>query len=133
MLGIAQIILATPVIPQTKSMPGGGERLAECHEIASCSITSSLLARKRAMHEPDQPHLVGPHISPEQSRTARGLLGWSQRTLAAKAHLPLSVVRNFESEKGTPHARALISIKNALGIGPPAGASARLRSRKGEL
>lgn len=36
-------------------------------------------------------------ITPEQCRAARGLLGWSQSTLAAKANVSKSTVAKFES------------------------------------
>lgn len=36
-------------------------------------------------------------MTPEQSRAARGLLGWSQSTLATQANVSKSTVAKFES------------------------------------
>lgn len=37
-------------------------------------------------------------ITPQQSRAARGLLGWTQTQLAQASLVGLSTVRNFEGE-----------------------------------
>lgn len=41
-------------------------------------------------------------MTPEQSRAARGWLGWSQGDLAERAHVGLSTVKDFEAGKRRP-------------------------------
>jgi predicted transcriptional regulator len=41
-------------------------------------------------------------LLPEQSRAARGWLGWSQEDLAKRANVSLSTVRQFEKGHRTP-------------------------------
>jgi DNA-binding transcriptional regulator YiaG len=55
-----------------------------------------------------------PAMSPEQSRAARGWLGWSQAELAAKASVSLSTVRDFEKARRVPIANNLTAMKAAL-------------------
>ncbi|WP_213742071.1 helix-turn-helix transcriptional regulator [Bradyrhizobium sp. dw_411] len=56
-------------------------------------------------------------MSPEQSRAARGWLGWSQQDLAKKASVGLSTVKDFESGNRTPIANNLSAIQKALESG----------------
>jgi ribosome-binding protein aMBF1 (putative translation factor) len=53
-------------------------------------------------------------MSPEQSRAARGWLGWSQADLAAKAHVSLSTVRDFEKGRHTPIANNIAAMRHAI-------------------
>jgi transcriptional regulator with XRE-family HTH domain len=48
------------------------------------------------------------------SRAGRALLGWSQATLAKKAGLSVSTVRNFEKGRSDPYGRNLHAIEGAL-------------------
>jgi transcriptional regulator with XRE-family HTH domain len=50
----------------------------------------------------------------EQCRAARALLKWKQEDLAEKTGLSLSTIRDFESERRTPHASNLIQIEQAF-------------------
>lgn len=56
-------------------------------------------------------------ISPEQSRAARGWLGWSQQELAERANISLSTVRDFELSKRTPIRNNLDAMQEALETG----------------
>ncbi len=53
-------------------------------------------------------------MAPEQVRAARGWLGWSQQDLAARAHVGLSTIKDFESGNRTPIANNLGAIQRAL-------------------
>jgi transcriptional regulator with XRE-family HTH domain len=53
-------------------------------------------------------------MSPEQSRAARGWLGWSQHDLAKRASVGLSTVKDFENGNRTPIANNLAAIQRAL-------------------
>jgi DNA-binding transcriptional regulator YiaG len=53
-------------------------------------------------------------MSPEQSRAARAWLDWSQDTLAAKASVSLSTVRDFEKGRRDPIANNLTAMRVAL-------------------
>jgi len=53
-------------------------------------------------------------MSPEQVRAARGWLGWSQQTLAERAHIGLSTLKDFENGNRTPIANNLAAIQQAL-------------------
>jgi DNA-binding transcriptional regulator YiaG len=53
-------------------------------------------------------------MSPEQSRAARGWLGWSQRELAAKANVALSTVRDFEKGRHEPRAAMLAAMRRVI-------------------
>lgn len=57
--------------------------------------------------------MVAP-MSPEQSRAARGWLGWSQSELARRAHVSLSTVRDFELGQRTPIANNITAIRRAI-------------------
>jgi transcriptional regulator with XRE-family HTH domain len=53
-------------------------------------------------------------MSPEQSRAARGWLGWSQTELAKRASVSLSTVRDFETGVRTPIANNLGALRRAI-------------------
>jgi transcriptional regulator with XRE-family HTH domain len=53
-------------------------------------------------------------MSPEQSRAARGWLGWSQTELAKRAGVSLSTVRDFENAHRVPIANNLAAIRRAI-------------------
>jgi transcriptional regulator with XRE-family HTH domain len=53
-------------------------------------------------------------MTPEQSRAARGWLGWSQAELAAKANVSISTVRDFEKGRHVPIAATLDAMRRAL-------------------
>ena len=61
-------------------------------------------------------------LTAEQSRAARGWLGWSQSELASRASVSLSAVRDFEKGRHVP-------IRNNLAAGG-SSRSAWLRARK---
>ena len=74
-------------------------------------------------------------MKPEQSRAARGWLGWTQAELAEKASVGLSTVKDYEAGKRTPIANNLDAMRRALEacgirftddavVGPLAGALA---------
>jgi transcriptional regulator with XRE-family HTH domain len=78
-------------------------------------------------------------LAPEQARAARAWLGWSQADLAAKAHVGLSTIKDFEGGNRTPIANNLAAIQGALegagvdfdfdGKGKPKGLHVNGRSR----
>jgi predicted transcriptional regulator len=53
-------------------------------------------------------------VSPEQSRAARGWLGWSQTELARRASVSLSTVRDFETGTRTPIANNIAAMRRAI-------------------
>jgi DNA-binding transcriptional regulator YiaG len=53
-------------------------------------------------------------MSPEQSRAARGWLGWSQAQLAARANVSLSTVRDFEKGRHVPIAATLAAMRRVI-------------------
>jgi transcriptional regulator with XRE-family HTH domain len=53
-------------------------------------------------------------VTPAQSRAARGLLGWSQQDLAAKAAVGIATVYQLESGKSAPRRATLTVIRQAL-------------------
>lgn len=53
-------------------------------------------------------------FDPRQCRAARGLIGWSQSDLAAKARVSLPTVSDFESGKRVPYPNNLAAIGRAL-------------------
>jgi ribosome-binding protein aMBF1 (putative translation factor) len=53
-------------------------------------------------------------MSPEQSRAARGWLGWSQTELAKRASISLSTVRDFENAHRVPIANNLAAMQRAI-------------------
>jgi transcriptional regulator with XRE-family HTH domain len=53
-------------------------------------------------------------ISPVLCRAARGLLGWSQQDLAARAQVARKTIADFELSQVTPHPRTLRDIAASL-------------------
>ena len=53
-------------------------------------------------------------MMPEQSRAARGWLGWSQTELAKRANISLSTVRDFEIGKRSPIANNIAAMRAAF-------------------
>jgi len=53
-------------------------------------------------------------MSPEQSRAARGWLGWSQGELARRASVSLSTVYEFEKGQRNPTVNNLGAIRRAI-------------------
>jgi transcriptional regulator with XRE-family HTH domain len=53
-------------------------------------------------------------MTPEQSRAARGWLGWSQGELARRANVSLSTVYEFEKRQRTPTANNLAAMRRAI-------------------
>jgi ribosome-binding protein aMBF1 (putative translation factor) len=55
-----------------------------------------------------------PVMSPEQSRAARGWLGWSQTELAMRASVSLSTIRDFETRARIPIANNIAAMRRAI-------------------
>jgi predicted transcriptional regulator len=53
-------------------------------------------------------------MTPEQSRAARGWLGWSQGELAKRAGVSLSTVHDFEAGRRTPIPNNVEAIRRAI-------------------
>jgi transcriptional regulator with XRE-family HTH domain len=53
-------------------------------------------------------------LTPAQSRTARGLLEWSQIELGARSDLSERAVRDFEKGRRLPSANSLVAIRYAF-------------------
>ena len=53
-------------------------------------------------------------MKPEQSRAARGWLGWTQAKLAEEARVGLSTIKDFEAGKRIPIANNLQAMRRAL-------------------
>jgi ribosome-binding protein aMBF1 (putative translation factor) len=53
-------------------------------------------------------------MTPEQSRAARGWLGWSQQDLAERAKVGLSTVRDFEAGRRQPIDNNLDAMRRVL-------------------
>jgi transcriptional regulator with XRE-family HTH domain len=53
-------------------------------------------------------------MTPEQSRAARGWLGWSQTELAKRANVSLSTVRDFETRQRTPISNNIAAMRRAI-------------------
>ena len=53
-------------------------------------------------------------MSPEQSRAARGWLGWSQTELAKRATVSLSTVKDFETRIRTPITVTLAAMRRVF-------------------
>lgn len=53
-------------------------------------------------------------MTPEQSRAARGWLGWSQRDLATRANVALNTVNEFEAGRRQPTPNNLSAIRRAI-------------------
>lgn len=60
-------------------------------------------------------------LTPEQSRAARGWLGWAQTDLAQRAHVSLRTVQAFEKGEKVPIQNNLAAIRAAIeaaGVSP---------------
>jgi len=53
-------------------------------------------------------------MTPEQSRAARGWLGWSQRDLASRANVALNTINEFEAGRRTPTPNNIAAIRRAI-------------------
>ena len=53
-------------------------------------------------------------MTPEQSRAARGWLGWSQKDLAARANVALGTVHEFEAGRRTPNPNNLAALRRVI-------------------
>jgi len=53
-------------------------------------------------------------MTPEQSRAARGWLGWSQVELAKRANLSVGTVRNFEQGLKVPVPNNIAAMRRAI-------------------
>ncbi|WP_449232613.1 helix-turn-helix domain-containing protein [Azospirillum doebereinerae] len=53
-------------------------------------------------------------MNPDQCRTLRNHLGWSQEALAEKAALSVSAVRRFELGKGSSRGYVMGSLQRAF-------------------
>lgn len=53
-------------------------------------------------------------MTPEQSRAARGWLGWSQGELAKRAGVSLSTVHDFEAGRRTPIANNVAAMRREI-------------------
>ena len=53
-------------------------------------------------------------MTSEQSRAARGWLGWSQRELAQRAGVALNTVHEFEIGRRTPTPNNLAALRHAV-------------------
>lgn len=71
-------------------------------------------------------------MKPEQSRAARGWLGWTQAQLAEAARVGLSTVKDFESGKRVPIANNLDAMQRALQDGGAADLLAAMKAMGGK-
>lgn len=55
-----------------------------------------------------------PMMTPAQCRAARGLLGWSQQDLAAKAGVARSTVAEFEQGRLMPRRANMTAMREAM-------------------
>lgn len=53
-------------------------------------------------------------MTPEQSRAARGWLGWSQKELAKRAGVALNTVYEFEKGRRTPAAYIIAALRGVI-------------------
>jgi DNA-binding transcriptional regulator YiaG len=53
-------------------------------------------------------------MSPEQSRAARGWLGWSQVELARRANVSVGTVRSFEAGQREPMANNIAAMRRVI-------------------
>jgi DNA-binding transcriptional regulator YiaG len=79
-------------------------------------------------------------MTPEQSRSARGWLGWSQLELARRANVSQRTVQTFESrQKPPPHPNSVAAMQAAIEaagvklVFDKAGVAAGLVSRDADL
>jgi transcriptional regulator with XRE-family HTH domain len=88
---------------------GAGVRLRKPHR-SSARVSHGIASEDRSARRFNEPNAIitdeqlllkkNLAITAEQLRAARGLLGWSQSELAARAGLSLPTVRRVESETG---------------------------------
>jgi len=77
-------------------------------------------------------------LTPQQCRAARGLLGWTQEELAARAGVSRSTVRGFENGQHELHRGSAAVIRGAFEVAGvvlidpdgEAGAGVRLRGER---
>jgi transcriptional regulator with XRE-family HTH domain len=55
-------------------------------------------------------------MSPEQSRAARGWLGWSQKNLAERAGVALNTVYEFEKGRRMPALYIITAMRAAIEV-----------------
>jgi transcriptional regulator with XRE-family HTH domain len=53
-------------------------------------------------------------ITPEQSRGARAMLGWTREQLAERSRVANATLADFEAGKRTPYHRTLADVRRAL-------------------
>jgi DNA-binding transcriptional regulator YiaG len=53
-------------------------------------------------------------VTPEQSRAARGWLGWSQTEFARRASVSVRTVQVFEGGEKRPHANSITAMRRAI-------------------
>ena len=75
-------------------------------------------------------------ITPDQSRGARAMLGWSRDELANRSKVSPATLADFEAGKRTPYNRTLADIRRAMEDGGiefiaenGGGAGARFKTR----
>ena len=54
------------------------------------------------------------HITPDQSRGARAMLGWSRERLAERSKVANATLADFEAGKRKPYDRTIADIRRAL-------------------
>lgn len=74
-------------------------------------------------------------ITPQQSRGARAMLGWTREELAERSKVSAATLADFEAGKRVPYARTLADIRRALEDGgiefiPENGGGAGARLKK---
>lgn len=77
-------------------------------------------------------------ITPQQSRGARAMLGWTRDELADRSKVSPATLADFEAGKRVPYDRTLADIRRALEEGgiefiPENGGGPGARLRKGEI
>jgi ribosome-binding protein aMBF1 (putative translation factor) len=53
-------------------------------------------------------------VTPEQSRAARGWLGWSQAELARRSSVSVGTIKSFEGRQKTPLTNNLAAMRRAI-------------------
>jgi transcriptional regulator with XRE-family HTH domain len=103
---------------------GAGVRFRKPHRL-SARVSHGIASEDRLAHRSDDPRRIISHDAPEikqnlvitaeQLRAARGLLGWFQSELAARAELSLPTVKRVESGSGPRVSiEARMKLKKAL-------------------